>query len=151
MPYASAGQKRVPRQDWKHECPLSPTEVIPKVNVITKCDIYSNSQWILLSSTHCLSQLISELKNSWSVTLWFHSDETSWSNLYFLPHLSILLLMMESTIQRAETANQRVWRCCALELGAFKQGNSSKRTTLMLAPSCLPCLLRLTTLGVYMA
>lgn len=36
MPYPSTGQKQTPRQDWKHERPLSPTsaQVIPKVKAI---------------------------------------------------------------------------------------------------------------------
>ena len=70
--------------------------------------------------SHCL--LVTSFLN-WKIHGWVHSGEISWSNLkVFLPHLSIPLLMLKNINQRAEAANQRVWRVHALELGTFKQG-----------------------------
>ena len=61
---------------------------------------------------------------NWKIHGQIQSGETSWSNLkVFLPHLSILLLMLESITLKEEAANQRVWKVCTLELGAFKQGS----------------------------
>ena len=91
---ASTVQKLIPRQDWQHECALSPTsaEAIPKVNVIPTLTVIPKGFFFigLPEPIHPLTLLVASFL-SWKIHGQVHSGETSWSNLQgFQPHLSIL-------------------------------------------------------------
>lgn len=108
MAHPSAGHTQTPRQDWKHECLLSPTsaQAIPKVNVITAYMVTPNG-----FSFHGLTPSQSSLSWAEKSLVGYTLVKLAGPALKCFCLISVLLFVLESITPRAEAANRSVKPC----------------------------------------